>query len=201
MISSVNDSFYRLEDYCRKNEFKGWDPYDGLNSKIFCSLPLSKSRFFRLIWIQFFKRSPVNFRKFLRVEKDYNPQGLALFISGYCNIYNLRPKEEVRLQIIALSDKLIALQTNGWSGSAWGYNFDWQARAFFQPKYSPTVVATTFACYALLDAYDIVKDNAYLDAAVSSCEFILNDLNRSEENESGFAFSYSPLNKYILLGV
>ena len=198
MIKSIKNSFNRLEAYCRENEFKGWDPYDGLNSKIFSALPISKLRIFRLLWIQFFKQSPLNFRKFFRVEKDYNPQGLALFISGYCNIYQISPTEENKVRIKDLCEKLLDLRSDGWSGSAWGYNFDWQARAFFQPKYAPTVVATTFACYALLDAYEILRDKNYLNAAISSCEFILNDLNRSDEEECGFAFSYSPLDKTIV---
>ena len=53
------------------------------------------------------------------------------------------------------SDKLLELQNKEWSGACWGYNFDWQARAFFQPKNTPTVVATTFIGSALLDAYEI----------------------------------------------
>jgi hypothetical protein len=28
------NSFKKLKDYCEKENFKGWDPYDGLNSKI-----------------------------------------------------------------------------------------------------------------------------------------------------------------------
>jgi len=27
----------RCRDYCKKNDYKGWDPFDGLNAKIFSS--------------------------------------------------------------------------------------------------------------------------------------------------------------------
>ena len=31
----LRDALLKLKKYCEKENFKGWDPYDGLNSKIF----------------------------------------------------------------------------------------------------------------------------------------------------------------------
>ena len=31
---NIDNSFNKLKTYCEKEQFKGWDPYDGLNSKI-----------------------------------------------------------------------------------------------------------------------------------------------------------------------
>lgn len=192
MNDIVEKSFAELKQYCEQNKFKGWDPYDGLNSKVLRISQLHRIRLIRLIWIQAFKRSPLNLRKLLLVPKDYNPQALGLFISGYCNLFALEQKEEYLDKIRTLSDELIKLETPGWSGSCWGYNFDWQARAFFQPKYAPTVVASTFIGYALLDAYEVLKDEKLLKKARSICDFILQDLNRTTDDQGNFAFSYSP---------
>ena len=191
-MNKIAESFKALKKYCELNQFKGWDPYDGLNSKFFQSLPIKKSRFFRLAWIQFFKKSPINFRKLLGVKKDYNPKGLGLFLTGYCNLYLKDGKEEDLDKIKFLVDEIISLKTEGYSGSCWGYNFDWQARAFFQPKYTPTVVATTFITYALLDAYDILKEDRLLKECESACDFVLKDLNKTYDDDGDFAFSYSP---------
>lgn len=199
MIEIVEKSFDKLEHYCREEDFKGWDPYDGLNSHLFQSIPIiSKTRIARLIWIQTFKRSPVNFRKMLGVKKDYNSKGLGLFLSAYCNMYNKNSACSSLEDIEFFSKKLIELQNKDWSGSCWGYNFDWQARAFFQPKNTPTVVATVFNASALLDAYEITKDENLLKTARSSCDFILNDLNRTYSKSTNFAFSYSPLDKSVV---
>ncbi len=193
-MSKIEASFGKLKTYIEKENYKGWDPYDGLNSKFFNAIPLVyRSRFIRLAWIQSFKRLPLNLRNILGVKKDYNPKGLGLFLSGYCNLYTIEPKEEYLVKINFLIDKILSLQTEGWSGSCWGYNFDWQARAFFQPKFTPTVVASTFIGYALLDAYDILKDEKLLKIARSICDFILKDLNRTYDDKGNFAFSYSPL--------
>ena len=73
MNSKNINSFQKLKQYSEKEDFKGWDPYDGLNSKVFQALPYFKnSSLFRLIMIQGFKRSPINFRRLFFVSKHYN---------------------------------------------------------------------------------------------------------------------------------
>jgi hypothetical protein len=189
----------KLMHYCESEEYKGWDPYDGLNSKLFQSTPLKHWDIARLVLIQTMKRSPVNLRKLLLIPKMHNPKGIGLFLNGYCNLYRMcmsgetrfGTQEELLLRINDLAELLISLKSEGYSGSCWGYNFDWQNRAFFLPSGTPTVVATTFISYALMDAYDITGKSKYLKTALSSTQFILNDLNRTEK-EKGFIFSYSP---------
>ena len=136
------------------------------------------------------------------VPKEHNAKGIALLISGDCNIYKaqkasgreeLGTQEEILAIIIQLSELLISLQCKGYSGSCWGYNFDWQARRLFLfPKNTPTVVATAFCASALFDAYEITGNKAFRDVALSSADFVLKDLKRTPHHD-GFLFSYSPL--------
>jgi hypothetical protein len=183
--------FNKLKSYCEKEQFKGWDPYDGLNSKLFQATPLKKWALFRLVQIQSFKRNPINLRKLFLIKKDYNPKALGLFLTTYANLYSIEPKQEYLEKLHFFKTKLEELKSNGYSGNCWGYNFDWQARRLFLfPKYAPTVVATAFIVYALLDAYEVTMDKQFLDLAVSSAEFVKNDLHRTKK-ETGFLFSYS----------
>jgi len=196
MDEIVNSSLAALEQFCQSEEYKGWDPYDGLNSYLFKSLPfISKNRLIRLAWIQFFKRSPINFRKIALVKKEFNSKGVGLFLTGYCNLYSIDPRPQYLEKINYFSKKLLQLQNVNYSGSCWGYNFDWQARAFFQPKNTPTVVASAFVANALLNAFEITKIPQFLDTASSTCDFILKDLNRTYSKQGNFCFSYSPLDK------
>ena len=82
MIESfLAQHFSKLLNYCEKESFKGYDPFDGLNSTLFHSIPLiSKNRLIRLIWIQTFKRSPINLRSFVGIKKDFNPKALGLIL-------------------------------------------------------------------------------------------------------------------------
>ncbi len=74
----------------------------------------------------------------------------------------------------------------------WGYNFDWQSRAFFLPKFVPNIICTTFAGNALLDAYDKFEDGKYLDMAISAGNFLLEGLNITRTDDE-ICFSYTPL--------
>ena len=196
MPHPIVQSFSSLKAFCEKKDFAGWDPYDGLNSRLFQSLPFIRdSRWCRLAWIQFFKRSPVNFRRIAGVPEEHNAKGLGLFLTAYAHLYSADPQPVYKERIYYLADKILAISSKGYSGYCWGYNFDWQARAFFQPKWTPTVVATSFVADALLTAYDKVPEQRWLDAAVSSAQFVLEDLNRTYDDKGNYAFSYSPLDK------
>ncbi|GKI23756.1 hypothetical protein CE91St19_31580 [Odoribacter laneus] len=203
MISLLN-SFNSLRQFCESQQFKGWDPYDGLNSKVFQAIPfLKKSAFCRLAVIQGFKRLSFNLRPLFLIPKKYNAKGIALFLQGYCNLYQvvshcsslekaLGTKEMLFKQINELAELLIVLQSKGYSGACWGYDFDWQSKAFFLASKTPTVVATSFVVEALLSAYEITKKETYYSSAVSAADFILDDLNRISKPR-GFMFSYSPM--------
>jgi rhamnogalacturonyl hydrolase YesR len=169
MNAAFAESFDRLKRYCEKENYKGWDPFDGLSSRLFQSMPVIRSnRYARLAWIQ-------------------------LFLTGYCNLYQQQPLEDYLSRIHTLAEKIIDLQSTGYSGSCWGYYFDWQARAFFQPKHMPTVVATSFVADALWNAYELTGREQYKEVALSSTEFILKDLNRTYNDAGDFSFSYSPM--------
>lgn len=189
----ATESLQKLINYCEHEKFMGYDPYDGLNSRLFQSLPwLPKARFPRLAWIQLFKRLPVNLRPLVGIKKEYNPKGLALFLAGYCNLARTEGLEKHRERIVFFADKLLEMQTPGFSGSCWGYNFPWESKAFYQPKFTPTIVASTFAANALLDAFELTGDGRYRDAGISTGDFIRRDLNRTVSANGNFVFSYSP---------
>lgn len=182
--------------WCRANNFAGYDPYDALNSRLFQATPLKHSRIARLAWTQIFKRSPLNFRRLARVPAERNPKGTALFALAALADYRRLRTVEAETDVRALLDDLLAARLTSKSGAAcWGYNFDWQSRSFFAPRATPTIVPTAFAARALAEASQAFGDEAYLQAARSSCDFILNDLNRSEESADEVCFSYSPLDR------
>ena len=204
-MQDIYASFAALRSWCEAEHFKGWDPYDGLNSKVFQALPFfKKSALCRLVVIQGFKRCPVNLRPLAIVPKEYNAKGIGLFLQGYCNLYKavgqnpslagtLGSKDAILERVNELAGLLISLQSKGYSGACWGYNFDWQARRLFLfPKFTPTVVATNFCATALMNAYEITGEQKYLDIALTAADFIIKDLHRTECGD-GLLFSYSPL--------
>lgn len=181
-----------LNEWCRRQDFAGYDPFDALNSRLFQLTPLRHSRVARLGYTQLFKHSPVNLRPLALLPPERNAKGIALFaLAALANYRRLRTNEAEHEARALLAD-LLSLRLEGWSGSAWGYNFDWQSRVFFAPRGTPTIVPTAFAARALVEAAHAFNDEDYLRAARSTCDFILQDLVRSDETEEGICFSYSP---------
>jgi hypothetical protein len=182
-----------LWNYCQAHDFAGYDPYDGLNSRLFQSTPLRNSRFARLAWTQFLKRSPVNFRQLVDVSRERNAKGIALFALAALADFRRMGTREAEIEARELLDDLIGMSLKGFKGACWGYNFDWQSRSFFAPKGTPTIVPTAFAARALCEAAEVFDAAAYLPYARTICDFILNDLNQTGEGSDELCFSYSPL--------
>jgi hypothetical protein len=185
----------RLWKYCRAQGLAGYDPYDGLNSRLFQATPLRHSRTARLAWTQFHKRSPINFRSLVGVPRERNAKAIALFALAALADFRRNPTKEKEIEARELLDDLIWMSVKGFKGACWGYNFDWQSRSFFVPRGTPTIVPTAFAAKALCEAAEVLSHDDYLPFARTICDFIINDLNRSEETSDEVCFSYSPLDR------
>lgn len=192
---AIADLFF----WCRARDFAGHDPFDGLNSQCFQASPFKSSRTARLLWTQLFKRSPLNLRVLARVPLEKNAKGIALFSLAALAIYRRLRTATAETEVCALLEVLRSLGLKGFAGATWGYNFDWQGRAFFAPRGTPTIVPTAFAARALIEASEVLDDRDYLPRARTICDFILNDLKRSEEAKDEVCFTYSPMDQTRVL--
>jgi hypothetical protein len=195
MRGEIERAYRSLAAWCRERDFAGHDPFDALNSRFFQATPFKHSRASRLLWTQLFKRSPLSLRKLARVPAGRNAKGTALFALAALANFRRTRTIEAETEARQLLDELQAARLEGWTGAAWGYNFDWQGRAFFAPKGTPTIVPTAFAARALWEAARHLGDESYLKVSRSACDFILNDLPRSEEGDGEVCWSYSPVDR------
>jgi hypothetical protein len=177
--------------YCQSHNWAGYDPYDGLNSRVFQSLKCLHFRYPRLALTQLMKRSPINLRRLFLVPREQNPKGIALFLTSavkLCELGLLHDEECIR----TLSEKLIALSSLNHGYAGWGYNFDWQTRAGLIKRGTPNVICTSFAGNALLDAYKYNSDPRFLNMAVDAARFLQNHLYWAVNDSEG-CYSYTPL--------
>jgi hypothetical protein len=192
----VKEPLDRLLRYCEAENWRGFDPYDGLSAP-WAGIVSPAGKIGRTLLIQLFKRSPVNLRPLSLVKKDYNPKALGLFVSATSRLHALTGDHKYKLLSYRFINRLVKHKSRDCYGACWGYNFDWQSRSFFLPKFTPTVVATSFVANAFLDAYQIFGEDRFLEVARSSCGFVLNDLNRTCDGET-VCFSYSPLDRSVI---
>ena len=199
--SNIKETIIRLIHYCRANQWAGYDPYDGLNSRLFDQTPLFDSKIFRLIMIQFLKRCPFNLRPFLLVPKKQNPKAIALFLMSFLKLSKLGLLEHESL-IEMVIERLIALRSPNTPYWCWGYSFPWQGRIVLASRGAANLVCTVFVANALLDLYESQSyasseavlqqtafDGSVLPIASNAAEYILNELYWEDVNgDAGFCY-------------
>lgn len=205
MIDDCEQALSRLLRYCRRESWVGYDPYDALNSPL-AHTSLFNDKLARTALTQMVKRSPFNLRPILGIKKELNPKGAALAARALMLLAGLDGRvlpsevedeseyesDDLEGDFLFLMSSLAALRSETYGEACWGYNFDWQSRAFFAPRGTPNVVCTAFAAHAYLDWYERTGRESVLDVAVSSCRFLLDRLNRTKDGD-GDCFSYTPL--------
>jgi hypothetical protein len=206
MREELEQVYEKLRAWCRARDYAGHDPFDALNSQLFQSTPFNRSRLARLAWTQMFKRSPVNLRRLARIPTERNSKGTALFALAALSRFRATRDAQHEGEARELLDDLLDAKMKTPGGAAWGYNFDWQGRAFYAPRGTPTVVPTAFAVRALAEAIVTLNTSQeegtlssdvwkHLTAATRACQFILADLNRADETDEEVCFSYTPLDR------
>jgi len=192
-LENLKATTLKLLDYCRANEWKGYDPYDALNSEIFKKLTFLDFKFFRLGFVQVMKRLPVNLRPLLLVPKTENPKAVALFLMASLKLSRLGlPGQEDLVRMMV--EKMVSLRSEDVPYWCWGYSFPWQTRTILVPRGAPNLVCTTFVANALLDAWGTNHESRYLSMALSAAEYILNELYwREGESTAGFSYPFPSL--------
>jgi hypothetical protein len=188
--SQIHESVLRLFGWLEKNDYCGYDTFDGLNARVVRPLTF-ENKFLRTVLQQGVRRFPFNLRPLLGVDKGHSTKGMGFLARGFIRLHEATgdqiwaDKAEFALQW------LIENQSTGYSGACWGNHFDYQSRTFYLPKGVPTVVWTSLIGHAFLDGYDHFKKDRYLHVAISACEHIVRDL-KTHQDGDGVCINYIP---------
>lgn len=187
----LKDSFNNLEKYIKKEQYKGYDPYDTLNSWIpFKYLGIWPAA----IATQIQKRNPINIRPLLGIKKDINPKAFGLFLQAYSILYNKTKNKEYLDKANYFFQWLKDNYSKGYSGYCWGYNFPWANPNHSYGPYMPSSVVTGFVCKGMYEYYKITNNEKAKEILISASDFIMNDIPVSKD-ENGLCFSYTPLQR------
>jgi hypothetical protein len=189
----LGEAVARLHGYIIDNDYAGYDPYDALSSPLFRLPFLRSNRLARTAAQQTLKRLPFNIRGLLRIPKGRSPVTYGLCIQAYSLLREVFPdkRDAYDQESTKCLERLFALQSKNFSGSCWGYDFDWEARYARFPAYTPTVVATGIITNALFSFYKATGNRTARSLCESACEFVLKDLQRTYDG-STYCLSYSP---------
>jgi len=184
---NIEKSLTNLISYIENENFKGYDPYDILNSKIkFKKL----GQMFAAILTQIHKRNPINLRPILGIKKEYIPKGMGLLLKAYVSYYQKNHDKKYLQKADEIFEWLENNYSKGFNSMCWGCNFPWANPHKYWEAYSPSVVVTSFIIDGIFDYYQLTKSEKALKTINNSVQYITNNLYITEFN-SGKCFSYN----------
>lgn len=181
----------RLRSWMEDRDFRGFEPYDVLNS------PYMQRKWLRqpplsFLLIQSAKRfGGMPLRRFLKVPASKNPKAIALALHAYCDM--ARAGQEVSEQARSLKEELKRLRSPGERDFCWGYDWDFMSwRGTSLPAFSPNCIASYFAGVALLEMSELFGDAEAREMARSVSRFFTTRLNHSVDTPEHLCLSYTP---------
>ena len=191
----INNSIKQLHNWIMVNNYKGYEPFDGLSSKL--RFLTFHNWFAERVLQQLVLRCPFHIRPLMGIKTKHSTKGMGYFAKGFIHLWNVTKDEKYKIDAKKCLDWLIENQNKNYSGACWGNHFDYASRGFQLPKSVPTQVWVGLIGQAFLDGYKAFSEEKYLEVAVSACDFIIKDLPRTQFNNS-FCISYVPFKKILI---
>jgi rhamnogalacturonyl hydrolase YesR len=179
----IRDSILRLFSWLERNQYRGYDTFDGLNARFVRPLTFENS-LLRIVLQQGVRRFPLNLRPLLGVKKDYSTKGMGFLARGFIRLHKTTGDPIWAEKAESMLQWLIDHQAPGYSGACWGNHFDYQSRSTYVTKDIPSVVWTSLIGHAFLDGYEHFQNEKYLQVAASACEHIERDLRAYVESDT-----------------
>lgn len=191
MASRFSESALALFGWLERNDYRAYDPFDGLNATYLRPLTFER-HLLRTVLQQGVRRFPVNLRPVFGIAGSRSTKGMGFLARGFIRLHQATGEQIWAERARSTLQWLTENASPGYSGACWGNHFDYQARnGFYLPKGVPTIVWTSLIGHAFVDAYEHFHDEKYLQVAASACEHILRDLDRLVDRDS-LCFSYIP---------
>jgi hypothetical protein len=188
--NDIRQSLRRLDGWLERHDYKGYDPFEGLSSRL---RPLTfGSKFLRQCLVQFVRRCPVNPRPYLGIVPTRSTKGMGFLARGYLRWHAAAPNQVIAGKAAMCLEWLMANYSKGHSGYCWGNHFDYQTRHYYAPAGTPTLVWSSLTALTFVEAFERTGQRRYLEVARSTCEFIMRDLPRVTAR-SGICLSYIPI--------
>jgi hypothetical protein len=150
-----------------------------------------------MAWLQFCKHSPINFRNFMAVPKLVNPKAVSLCLRSFLLMDRAGDAE------LAL-DKLVGarVRVSTPNAAAWGYPFDWEARAFSIRAGTPNLICTAYSVRAIAAAAKrgAIKQGLAGEIIIDAARFVADNLLRRRPDGKSYV-AYVPATDAVIHNV
>ena len=192
----VENSILSLHSFVKENKWKGYDPYDGLNSKLTSSIS-GRSKWVRVFFVQLNKSFPVNLRSILRIKKGIHIKGMGLFASAFLKLFRTVGDADFLEDATSCLDFLKNKSLKGhYPDHCWGDYFAYQsAKSAVTTNMTniPDIINTVVCASAFLEHYKITGSKESLRIATSCRNFIVDALYVNKDGK--VFFNYTPVSE------
>ena len=96
--SQIHESVLRLFGWLEKNDYCGYDTFDGLNARFVRPLTF-ENKFLRTVLQQGVRRFPFNLRPLLGVDKGHSTKGMGFLARGFIRLHQAIRYGPIRLSL------------------------------------------------------------------------------------------------------
>lgn len=187
--SDVLSSSMKLWNWIKRENYSGYDPYDGLSGKM--SL-FSDKKLLNLLLLQMNLYSPVNLRPMLGIKKGRSNKCLALLARANLILYEVTKRSEFRNEAELLLDNLINANLSKTQGefSCSSYYFKYVAPRHLLDPTVPDIVCLTESIKSFIKAFQTLKNELYLEKAEEALGFLTSNLLAADNGV--YHFKYTP---------
>jgi rhamnogalacturonyl hydrolase YesR len=185
-LSVITKSLDKVEAWVEGQNYKGYEPFDGLSSW-FRPLTFGNLMGERLLQ-QLIRQSPINLRPVMGVAKQDSTKGRGYMAAGYVLRYRTTGRPEYLDKAAACLDWLDKNKAPKFQDHSWSNCFDFSSRGGKYTRHDPIIVWTSLIGHAYLDAFEVTGEKRWLQIADSACRWIVH-LPR-EKTASGDCISY-----------
>jgi hypothetical protein len=167
----VTEAVARIRSWGEARDWRGYDPYDALNSPFAPVLSLG-TLLGRRVLTQAVKLSPLNLRPLLRIPRAHNAKAVALVASAYARLAAAADDEAAAREARRWLEWLVEHPAADDGGLAWGYHFPVAVRVFEYGRNTPNTIATSFAAQALLDGVEHLGEARFEEPARAAASYL-----------------------------
>lgn len=182
----VDSSLGRLAGWVEAQDYRAYDPGDGQLSYL-SALTFGQQTLERVLTAAVL-RTPFNVRPLLGIAPHTSTKGMGYMAWGYLRRYETTGDARHAQRAQQCLSWLLTHPSPGYENLCWGNEFTFTTRAGRIPRHEPTIVWSGLIGQAFVEAYRLLGDQRYLDAARSVCRWML-QLPR-ERTTAGACLSY-----------
>lgn len=183
-----------LIEYIVSENYKGYDPYDTLSSRIpFSRLPKK----FQQAAIQLQIRNPINIRSLLGIKKLQGVKATAVMLQGMSVYYRANPSPELKEKMDHLFKWILDNRTEGFEGYCWGVPFPLALSDKSRAVNDPSAVLASIVAETFYEYYLSTGDNRVKDALEGITKFIRTHVPVTED-KNGICYSYTTKIKDVI---